>query len=465
MRPLELLLDFLPPDLSPAYLLALAPAVLQTIGLAVGAMFLAFCASLPLGVVAALRLPGARALLAALGALRAIPDLTLAVLFVVLLGLGPGAGLFALALYYAAGVAKMFADILRTAPEAPLRALRTAGASRVQVALFGLLPLKRSDLISYASYEFECALRASVVVGAVGGGGLGSELVGSLAALDFHRAATQILVLVLLAAAFDAGATQVRRDPRWLLALMPVGLFAVIAYAPRMFALGHALEVFGQMWPPEIPATAWAKLPRWIWETVWMAAAGTGGAVAVALVAGPASARNLAPAWIAWPVRRLMELLRAVPEVVWGLVLIAVVGVGPVAGAWALGIHSAGCLARLFGDCLENAPVAPQRALASTGASRMSVFAYGAAPLAAGPMAAHALFRFEWNLRMATVLGVIGAGGVGQALYEAQQLFFYRQMLAYIVLTWLIISAVDRAGELVRRRYTLAPALIGADPV
>jgi len=154
MRPLELLLDFLPPDLSPAYLLALAPAVLQTIGLAVGAMFLAFCASLPLGVVAALRLPGARALLAALGALRAIPDLTLAVLFVVLLGLGPGAGLFALALYYAAGVAKMFADILRTAPEAPLRALRTAGASRVQVALFGLLPLKRSDLISYASYEF-----------------------------------------------------------------------------------------------------------------------------------------------------------------------------------------------------------------------------------------------------------------------------------------------------------------------
>jgi phosphonate transport system permease protein len=156
-------------------------------------------------------------------------------------------------------------------------------------------------------------------------------------------------------------------------------------------------------------------------------------------------------------VRRLMELLRAVPEVVWGLVLIAVVGVGPVAGAWALGIHSAGCLARLFGDCLENAPLAQQRALASTGASRLSVFAYGAAPLAAGPMAAHALFRFEWNLRMATVLGVIGAGGVGQALYEAQQLFFYRQMLAYIVLTWLIIATVDRAGELVRRRYGPTP--------
>jgi len=460
MRPLELLFGFLPPDLGPSYLLALAPAVLQTIGLAVGAMFLAFCVSLPLGIVAALRLPGARPLLAALGALRAIPDLTLAILFVVLLGLGPGAGLCALALYYAAGVAKMLAEILRTAPEAPLRALRAAGASRVQVALFGLLPLKRGDLISYASYEFECALRASVVVGAVGGGGLGSELVGSLAALDFHRATTQILILVLLAAAFDFGAAQVRRDPRWLLALMPIGLAATVAYAPRMFALGHALEVFGQMWPPEIPASAWAKLPRWVGETLWMAAAATAGAFAAALIAGAASARNLSPVWIAWPVRRFMELLRAVPEVVWGLVLIAVVGVGPVAGAWALGIHSAGCLARLFGDCLENAPVAPQQALASTGASRVSVFAYATAPLAAGPMAAHTLFRFEWNLRMATVLGVIGAGGVGQALYEAQQLFFYRQMLAYILLTWLIITVVDHVGQRLRRHYGLLPVVI-----
>lgn len=452
MRPLQLLLSFLPPDLSPAYLLALAPAVLQTVGLAFGAMFLAFCVSLPLGVIAALRLPSARILLAVLGAVRAIPDLTLAILSVVLLGLGPGAGLVALALYYTAGVAKMFAEILSTAPEAPQRALRAAGASRLQTALFGLVPLKRADLIGYAAYEFECALRASVVVGAVGGGGLGSELLGSLAALDYGRATTQILLLVLLAAAFDAGAARVRRDPRWLLALAPLGLAAVIAYAPRMFALGHALEVFARMWPPALPARAWAELPQRIGETLWMAGAGSGGAVAVALIAAPTSARNIAPAWVAWPIRRLMELMRAVPEVVWGLVLISTAGVGPAAGAWAMGIHSAGCLTRLFADALENAPVAPQRALTAAGASPLGVFAYGAAPLAAGPMAAHALFRFEWNLRIATVLGVIGAGGVGQALYEAQQLFFYRQMLAYILLTWLIIAAFDRLSRTLRRR-------------
>lgn len=455
MSPLALFLACLPPDLAPSYLLALVQPVLETIGLAFGAMVLAFLVSLPLGMIAALNLRGARSLLVVLGALRAVPGLTLAILCVILFGIGPGAGMTALAIYYTAGMAKMFADLLRTAPQAPLQALRAAGASRPQTVLFGLLPLKRADLIAYGAYEFECALRASVIVGAVGGGGLGGELVGSLAAMDFRRVATQILVLVSLAAVFDAVALQLRRRPRWLLALIPLGLAAAVAYSPRPVALEHSLRVLADMWPPELPAQGWAALPQRILETLWMAGAGTAGAVLVALVAGPMGARNLAPAWLAWPARRLMEVARAIPEVVWGLLLIATAGIGPAAGAWALGLHSAGCLARLFADALENALAAPQAAIAATGASRLQVFAFGTAPLTLAPLAAHSLFRFEWNLRMATVLGVIGAGGVGQALYEAQQLFFYRQMLAYLLVTAGLLIVVERAGEAVRRRYNL----------
>jgi phosphonate transport system permease protein len=294
-----------------------------------------------------------------------------------------------------------------------------------------------------------------VIVGAVGGGGLGAELVGSLTAMDFPRVATQIIVLVLLAAGFDALATRLRRHPRWLLALAPLGLVAAIAYGPRLMSLPHAARTFGEMWPPQLPVEAWATLPQRIVETIWMAGAGTGGAVAAALVLGAAGARNIAPAWLAWPVRRLMEVARAIPEVVWGLLLITTAGIGPVAGAWALGIHSTGCLARLYADALENAPGAPQAAIAATGASRFKVFAFATGPLTLAPIAAHSLFRFEWNLRMATVLGVIGAGGVGQALYEAQQLFFYQQMLAYVLVTAVLVALVDQAGETLRRRHRL----------
>ena len=456
--PASLLLQFFPPYLGPSYLLALIPPMMETIGMAFGAMFIALALSLPLAVAAAMRLPGAALLLNGLTAFRAIPELTLAILCVILFGIGPGAGLIALALYYAAAMAKMFVDILGTAPRGPLEALRATGASPLKVALFGLLPLKRGDLLTYGAYEFESALRASIVVGAVGGGGIGSELVGSLAAFDFPRVTTQILVLVAVIAAFDAAAVHVRRHPHWLLALLPVGLLAVVVDGPRLLALNHAIDVFGQMLPPTITSTDLARLPQRLIETVWMAAAGTGGAVAAALVFGPAAARNLAPGWLAFPVRRLMELLRTVPEVVWGLVLITLVGVGPAAGAWALGVHSAGSLGRLFADSLENAPQRPQTAIRQTGASPLQVFAWATTPLALGPLAAHSLFRLEWNLRMATVLGLIGAGGIGQALYEAQQLMFYRQMLTYILITAVLIWSLDHFSRSFRMKHGLLQA-------
>ncbi len=452
---LTLLASFFPPVLTPSYLLALGGPVLETLGLTFGAMAVAFAVSLPLGVAAGLRLRGSPALLAGLAAFRAIPDLTLAILCVIVFGVGPGAGLVALTLYYTAAVAKMFADILRTAPQRPLEALASTGASRLQVALFGLLPLKRADLLTYGAFEFESALRASVVIGAVGGGGIGSELVGSLAAFDFRHVCTQLLVLVLLIAALDRAATALKRRPGWLLPLFPLGLACAWIYSPRLFAFGHAAGVIGQMFPPQITAQGWSDLPRQLWETVWMAVAGTLGACIAALVAGLASARSLSPPWLSIPARRVMEFMRTMPELVWGLVLIAVAGVGPVAGAWALGLHSTGSLSRLFADALDNAPREPQLAIANTGASAVVVGAYATVPLAMGPLAAHALFRLEWNLRMATVLGLIGAGGIGQALYDAQQLFFYRQMLAYVLITWLLVSVVDASSERLRRRYKL----------
>jgi len=453
---LGLLLSFFPPVLTPSYLGALGGLVVETLGMSLGAMTIAFALSLPLSLAAALRLPGSKTLLAVLTAFRAIPDLTLAVLCVILFGIGTGAGLVALTLYYTVAVTKIFADILNTAQRGPLEALSAVGASRLQVALFGLLPLKQADLLTYGAYEFESAVRASIIIGAVGGGGIGSELVGSLASFDFKRVTTQILALALVVGVIDRATAWLSRRPRWLGALIPVGAAAIVVYGPRFFAVGHAVKVFGDMFPPEITAQGWAALPEQLWQTLWMALAGTAGAIVFASLAAPAIARAISPAWLAWPLRRLMELLRTIPEIVWGLLLIAVSGVGPTAGALALGIHSTGSLARLFADALDNAPRQPQVALAATGASPLVVGAFATLPLALGPLAAHALFRLEWNLRMATVLGLIGAGGVGQALYDAQQLFFYRQMVAYILITWGLVAAVDAASSAVRRRYRLS---------
>lgn len=449
---LSLLRSFVPPDLSAHYLIALISPVLELIGMTAGAMLLAYAVSLPLGLYIGSRGPGTAAVHAALSGARAIPDLTLAIFCVIFVGVGPAAGMIAMAVFYTAAVSKIFGDLFRTAEAGPLEALRATGAGPVQVALFGLVPLKLRDLLTYGSYEFESAIRASVIVGAVGGGGLGAELVGTLNAFDFHRTTTLILVLILVVAVIDQITVRLRSNATWMLVLLPAAAYAFWHFLPDNTSLVHAGHTIAAMFPPALGTNALQKVPYLLVETAEMALFGTALGVAMALPLGLLSARNVVPWFVALPVRRFLEALRAIPEVVWGLVLVAVAGVGPFAGILALGFHSGGCLGRLFAELFENVRPAPVLAVASTGASTLAVASYATIPLALGPLGVHALFRLEWNLRQATVVGMIGAGGIGQALFEAQQLFFYQQMMAYLLITWIIVLATDCASEWTRKR-------------
>lgn len=444
--------EVFPPDLSIHYLAALAVPMLQTLGMAAGGMLIACAAGLPLALIIGARAPGARILYEILTAVRAIPDLTLAILCVVVFGIGPAAGMLALAAFYTAMIGKIFADLFLSAEQRPLEALRVTGASRTSVALFGLIPLKLKDLLTQGCYSFECAVRAAVIVGAVGGGGLGTELIGTLNAFDYHRVTTLIIVLILTMSVLDHVSWVVRRVPRLVFLLIPSGAAALWIYRPDLLALGHAAVTLGTMVPPQLPVEAFEQIPRLLGETIVIAGGGTMLGAIVALPLGLASARNLAPLALTGGTRLLLEALRAVPEVVWGLVLVSVIGVGPIAGVIALGLHSAGVLGKLYAESFENVRVEPLRAIQTTGATPLSVACFALVPLAAAPMAIHSLFRFEWNLRAATVVGMIGAGGIGQALYNAQQLFFYHQMLAYVLITWAIVSLSDVFSQKTRQR-------------
>jgi phosphonate transport system permease protein len=457
---LSLVANFFPPDLSTSYLAALFVPLLQTVGMAAGAMVVACGVGLPLAMLIGAQIRGARIIYAGLAAVRAIPDLTLAILCVVVVGIGPAAGMLALAIFYAAMIGKVFADLFLAADWRPIEALRSTGATRLMVAFYGLLPITISNLVSMGCYSFECAVRAAVIVGAVGGGGLGAELVGTIAAFDYQRATTLILLLILLVSALDSLSWVLRRHPHVILALLPFGLAALWTWRPETVTLHHAVETIGGMFPPSLPLSAIRQLPRLLLETVFIAGAGTLLAAAVALPLSIIAARNLVPVPIATATRVVLETLRAVPEVIWGLVLVTVIGVGPKAGVVALALHSAGVLGKLFAECFENVRRAPVQAVEATGASPLAVACYAIVPLASGPMAIHTLFRMEWNLRAATVVGMIGAGGIGQALYNAQQLFFYDQMMAYVLITWAIVMLFDALNDWTRHRlgWTLVMA-------
>lgn len=438
-----LLRQFFPPEVSPHYLRAAMTPLEQTIQMAAGGILIAVIVGMLTGLWVGAGLPGGRWVYAALASVRSVPDLTLGILCVVIVGIGPAAGMLALAVFYSAAVGKIFADLFRSADREPVRALQATGASRLSVALFGLLPLRSKDVLSYGSYEFESAVRCSVIVGAVGGGGIGTELVGTINALDFRRATTVILLLIALIALIDFGARWVKKKPAILAALFPLAVLAFWQDRPGMLAFSHSVSTFAGMLPPRLPHDAVLKLPQVLWETLEIAVGGTFFAMVGALPLGLAAARNFAPPVISVPVRRLLESLRAIPEVVWGLVLVGVIGVGPEAGIIALALHGTGSLGRLYAESFENIRAEPVQAMAATGARPLAIAGFAYVPLALAPLAVHSLFRLEWNVRAATIVGVIGAGGIGQALYNAQQLFFYRQMMAYIAITWLIVAAVD----------------------
>lgn len=214
----ELLASVARPDLTPSFLLRVARATSITVAYAVAATSVAIAIGLPASLIAsgvlargrALRLVSSGAVRAVLGLLRAIDELVWALLFVNVFGLSPLAGILGIGLPYGATIGRVVAERLQDVPGAPLASLRSAGASRAQVLVYGRLPQAGADLVAYLSYRFECAVRAAAVLSFVGLGGVGFEIQIALDDLRFERVWTLVAGLVVLIALVDSGSARLR---------------------------------------------------------------------------------------------------------------------------------------------------------------------------------------------------------------------------------------------------------------
>ena len=155
-----------------------------------------------------------------------------------------------------------------------------------------------------------------------------------------------------------------------------------------------------------------------MWLTLQIALWGTALAIVIALPLGLAGARNVSPPWVRQPVRRLLDLLRAVPDLVIGTIFLVAVGLGPFAGVLALALNTGGVLGKLFSEAVETIDHGPVEGVRATGAHFLHELVWGVLPQVAPLWTSYALYRFESNARSATVLGLIGAGGIGQLLFH-----------------------------------------------
>jgi len=187
--------------------------------------------------------------------------------------------------------------------------------------------------------------------------------------------------------------------------------------------------------------------------TVYIAVWGTVLAIVCAVPFGLLSSTNIAPVWIYQPVRRLMDACRAINEMVFAMLFIVAVGLGPFAGVLALWVHTTGILAKLFSEAVEAIDPQPVEGIRATGATRLEEIAFGIVPQVMPLWISFALYRFESNVRAAAVVGMVGAGGIGMVLWEIIRAFNYAETCAVLLIVIVTVTAVDLLSAQIRKRF------------
>ena len=244
-----------------------------------------------------------------------------------------------------------------------------------------------------------------------------------------------------------------------------IGLSAIQAEVdPKTFLarIGGFTSYFDRMATLDSGARVWTDRAAWFWsfkrsarligETILMAYVGTlTGAVAAFALNFVASPNLTGRGWLVFAARRLLEFCRTVPDIVFALIFVVAFGLGPLPGVLALALHTAGALGKQFFETTENIDMKPVDGLRSVGASYVQVIRYAALPQVLASFASFALLRFEINVRGATVLGFVGAGGIGQDLMEAIRKFYYSDVSAILVLIIAVVMMIDIATQYLRR--------------
>lgn len=185
--------------------------------------------------------------------------------------------------------------------------------------------------------------------------------------------------------------------------------------------------------------------------TIQIAVWGTALAVVCAVPFGILSSDNITPWWICQPVRRLMDAFRAINEMVFAMLFVVAVGLGPFAGVLALWVHTTGILAKLFSEAVEAIDPRPVEGIRATGATHLQEVVHGIIPQVMPLWSSFTLYRFETNVRSATVLGIVGAGGIGQPLYENMRSFQYAETATIVIIVVVTVSLIDLLSSRIRK--------------
>lgn len=211
-------------------------------------------------------------------------------------------------------------------------------------------------------------------------------------------------------------------------------------------------EFLGRLFPPDFSNLG--TILTLLVETLQMAVVGTVLGSVLSLVMAFAAAATIAPRWLYYPARWLMNIIRSIPDLVFALMFVSAVGLGPFAGILAMTLGSVGSIGKVFAEAMESVDRGPVTAIQAVGGSKRAVIQYAVVPQAAPMLVSYTLLLFEGNVRGATILGLVGAGGIGLELTNALRMYNYAHLSAIILCIIVLVTVIDQISAYVRKRIT-----------
>jgi len=432
---------------------------------------------------------------------RAVPTLVIAAVLTLPLGIGPLAGILALAIHSIGMIGKLFTEAIENTESMSREAVTSTGAGKWQTVLTTIVPQITPSWIGTSLYRLDINLRESAVLGFVGAGGVGFVIQTTLRSLDYQRAIAAVSVIFAVITLIEVVSTRLRtsiigdhlstpttknartearerRDqrliidavttrrltPPWtyerivrtsaaLIFLALIVISFVTIDMPLLSAFGLIDEIgesVGRLFPPDF-TTAGPELWQGIRETVAIGFIATTLGLLLSIPLGILSARNIVVKRAVFGTTRLFLLgLRGLPELIVAVLFVAAMGLGPVPGTLALTLGTATFMAKLIGDALEEVSPVPREAVFATGATGVQEFFTSVVPQALPNLVSQTLYMLDVNLRSSTVLGIIGGGGIGFLLLSALRVLQEPTVGAIIIVIFVIVYAIELVGSFVR---------------
>lgn len=419
-----------------------------------------------------------------LNVVRAIDTLIWGLIVVLWVGLGSFAGVIALTIHSVAALGKLFSEEVEHIDPGPIEAITATGANLVQTIRYAVIPQIVPPFLAYTLLRWDINMRSATIVGFVAGGGIGFFVVESLRKAAYNQYAAALWAVAIVVMIVDyvsakwrerimVGTTHVSSEPprpfyqsvrAWAYIIVGSLLFVYMwqLCEINLKDLFNPAPTFGQLVRSflslNLDAEVLDAVIRQMMVTIFQALLATTLGALVAIPFSFLAARNLTgrsrlSIWIYYLTRGLFNILRSIEAILYVAIFFYWVSFGNFAGMLALAVTSFGLIGKLFSEAIENIDPGPLEAIMATGATRLQAIVYGILPQIIPPFVSYSIYQWDINVRMATIVGFAGGGGIGYLLYNDYFPFMkYRSAGTAVALIVIVVAIMDFASAKIREK-------------